>query len=35
VGAVIVGLGYVIPITALAVAVWMAVWFVRRRRAIS
>ena len=35
VGAVIVGLGYLIPITALAVAVWMAVWFVRRRRAIS
>jgi hypothetical protein len=35
VGAVIVGLGYLIPITALAVIVWMAVWFVRRRRAIS
>ena len=35
VGAVIVGLGYLIPITALAVAVWMAVWFVRRRRAIN
>ena len=35
VGAVIVGLGYLIPITALAVAVWMTVWFVRRRRAIS
>ncbi|MCD6021620.1 MAG: uncharacterized protein K0R20_1330 [Actinomycetia bacterium] len=35
VGAVIVGLGYLIPITALAVAAWMAVWFVRRRRAIS
>ena len=35
VGAVIVGLGYLIPITALAVVVWMAVWFVRRRRAIS
>jgi vacuolar-type H+-ATPase subunit E/Vma4 len=35
VGAVIVGLGYLIPITALAVGVWMAVWFVRRRRAIS
>ena len=35
VGAVIVGLGYLIPITALAVAVWMAVWFVRRRRAAA
>jgi hypothetical protein len=35
VGAVIVGLGYLIPITSLAVGVWMAVWFVRRRRAIS
>jgi Domain of unknown function (DUF4349) len=35
VGAVIVGLGYLIPITALAAAVWMGVWFVRRRRAIS
>jgi hypothetical protein len=35
VGAVIVGLGYLIPITALAVGAWMAVWFVRRRRAIS
>jgi hypothetical protein len=35
VGAVIVGLGYLIPVTALAVAVWMAVWFVRRRRATA
>jgi hypothetical protein len=35
VGAVIVGLGYLIPITALAVIVWMAVWFVRRRRATA
>ncbi|HET6792011.1 MAG TPA: DUF4349 domain-containing protein [Actinomycetota bacterium] len=35
VGAVIVGLGYLIPITALAVGVWMAVWFVRRRRATA
>ena len=35
IGAVIVGLGYLIPITALAVIVWMAVWFVRRRRATA
>jgi hypothetical protein len=35
VGAVIVGLGYLIPITALAVGMWMAVWFVRRRRATA
>jgi hypothetical protein len=35
VGAVIVGLGYLIPITALAVIVWMAVWSVRRRRATA
>jgi Domain of unknown function (DUF4349) len=35
VGAVIVGLGYLIPITAIAVIVWMAVWFVRRRRATA
>jgi Domain of unknown function (DUF4349) len=35
VGAVIVGLGYLIPITALAAAAWMAVWFVRRRRATA
>jgi vacuolar-type H+-ATPase subunit E/Vma4 len=35
VGAVIVGLGYLIPITALALIVWIAVWFVRRRRAIA
>jgi hypothetical protein len=35
VGAVIIGLGYVIPITAIAAAVWMAVWFVRRRRATA
>jgi vacuolar-type H+-ATPase subunit E/Vma4 len=35
VGAVIVGLGYLIPLTALGAVVWMAVWFVRRRRALS
>jgi hypothetical protein len=35
VGAVIVGMGYLIPITAIAALVWMAVWFVRRRRAIA
>jgi Domain of unknown function (DUF4349) len=35
VGAVIVGLGYLIPITAIAAVVWMAVWFVRRRRATA
>jgi hypothetical protein len=35
VGAVIIGLGYLIPITAIAAAVWMAVWFVRRRRATA
>ena len=35
VGAVIVGLGYLIPITAIAAIVWMAVWFVRRRRATA
>jgi hypothetical protein len=35
VGAVIVGLGYLIPITALAAIVWMAVWLVRRRRATA
>jgi hypothetical protein len=33
VGAVIVGIGYLIPITAIAGLVWMAVWFVRRRAA--
>jgi hypothetical protein len=35
VGAVIIGLGYLIPITAIAAAVWMVVWFVRRRRAMA
>jgi hypothetical protein len=35
VGAVIIGLGYLIPITAIAALVWMTVWFFRRRRAIS
>jgi hypothetical protein len=35
VGAVIVGLGYLIPITAIATVVWMAVWFVRRRGATA
>jgi uncharacterized protein DUF4349 len=33
VGAVIVGLGYLIPLTVLGALVWLAVWFVRRRRA--
>jgi hypothetical protein len=33
VGAVIVGLGYLIPLTLLAALVWLAAWFVRRRRA--
>jgi hypothetical protein len=35
VGAVIVGLGYLIPLTVLGVLVWMAVWFMRRRRATT
>jgi hypothetical protein len=35
VGAVIVGIGYLIPITAIAGLVWMAVWFARRRRATA
>ena len=35
VGAVIVGLGYLIPITVLAAIVWMTVWFFRRRRAAA
>ena len=35
VGAVIVGLGYLIPITALAAIVWMTVWFYRRRQATA
>ena len=35
VGAVIVGLGYLIPLTVIAALVWIAVWFARRRRAIS
>jgi hypothetical protein len=32
VGAVIVGLGYLIPLTVLAALVWLAVWLSRRRR---
>jgi hypothetical protein len=35
VGAVIVGLGYLIPLTLLGAIVWFVVWSVRRRRAIS
>jgi hypothetical protein len=35
VGAVIIGLGYLIPLTVLGALVWMAVWLLRRRRAIS
>lgn len=35
VGAVIVGLGYLIPLTVLGAIVWFVVWSVRRRRAIS
>jgi hypothetical protein len=35
VGAVIIGLGYLIPLTVIGALVWMAVWSVRRRRAIS
>jgi hypothetical protein len=35
VGAVIVGLGYLIPLTVLGALVWMGASFVRRRRAIS
>jgi hypothetical protein len=35
VGAVIVGLGYVIPLTLLGTIVWFVVWTVRRSRAIS
>jgi predicted phage tail protein len=35
VGAVIVGLGYLIPLTGLGAVVWFGVWFVMRRRAIS
>ena len=34
-GAVIVGLGYLIPLTVLGALVWFVVWFVRRRRAIA
>jgi len=33
VGAVIVGLGYLIPLTLLGALVWLVAWFVRRRRA--
>ena len=32
-GAVIVGLGYLIPLTVLGALVWFAVWLLRRRRA--
>jgi hypothetical protein len=35
IGAVIVGLGYLIPLTVLGAIVWFVVWSVRRRRAIS
>ena len=35
VGAVIVGLGYLIPLTVLGALVAMAVWFARRRRATA
>jgi hypothetical protein len=35
VGAVIVGLGYLIPLTVLGALVWMAVWMLRRRRATA
>jgi hypothetical protein len=35
VGAVIVGLGYLIPLTILGAIVWLAVWFVRKRRATA
>jgi Domain of unknown function (DUF4349) len=35
VGAVIVGLGYLIPLTMIGALVWMAVWLLRRRRAVS
>jgi len=35
VGAVMIGLGYLIPLTVLGALVWMAIWFARRRRAIS
>jgi hypothetical protein len=35
VGAVIVGIGYLIPTTAIAGLVWMAAWYVRRRRATA
>ena len=35
VGAVIIGLGYLIPLTVFGALVWIAVWFARRRRATS
>jgi hypothetical protein len=35
VGAVIVGLGYLIPLTVLGALVWLAVWLARRRRATA
>jgi hypothetical protein len=35
VGAVIVGLGYLIPLTLIGALVWFVVWFVRRRRATA
>ena len=35
VGAVIVGLGYLIPLTLLGALVWFVIWTIRRSRAIS
>ena len=35
VGAVIVGLGYLIPLTLLGAIVWLVVWTIRRSRALS
>ena len=35
VGAVIVGLGYLVPLTLLGAIVWFVVWTIRRSRAIS
>ncbi|MDP9119376.1 MAG: DUF4349 domain-containing protein, partial [Actinomycetota bacterium] len=35
IGAVIVGLGYLIPLTVFGALVWIAIWFVGRRRATS
>ena len=33
--AVIVGLGYLIPLTVLGLLVWLTIWFVRRRRGVA